>query len=72
MHAALEAVLKRAFAAAAGVDLAFHHHALMAFAKQFFDCRLGFLNRGGRFAGGDWHAVAPHKFFGLIFVQIHG
>ena len=33
MHAALEAVLKRACTAAAGVDLAFHHHALMAFAK---------------------------------------
>ena len=33
VHATLEAVLKRAFASAAGVDLTFHHHALMAFAK---------------------------------------
>ena len=30
LHAALEAILENPFAAAAGMDLAFHHHAVVA------------------------------------------
>ena len=33
MHAALEAILENPFAAAAGMDLAFHHHAAIALGK---------------------------------------
>ena len=71
MHAALKAILERAFAATAGVDLAFHHHLSVACIEKFFDGRFGFVDRGGRFT--QWHAdaMAFHQLFGLIFVEIH-
>src|SRR5690606_5930525 len=68
MDAALESILKRPFAAATRVDLR-------------FDDDIGSdLNRGGFRLGGGLRDLAPgrgdteffEKFFGLVFVNVHG
>ena len=71
MHTALEAIFKRALAAAAGVDLGFDDHARIARVKKFYDRRLRFVEVCGRFARRHLNAVAFHQLFGLIFVEIH-
>ena len=60
MHPALEPVLKRPLAAAAGVDLALHNHARVPFGKQFVDRGICLIQRGGRLAGWHRHIVPPH------------
>ena len=60
MHTALESVLERAFTPAAGVDLAFHHHARVSLGKQLVDRGIRLIRRGGWRAGRHRHAVPSH------------
>ena len=58
-----------ALAAAAGMDLGFHHPDRAA---QFQGCGHGFLDREGGFAAWDRNTESAQDLFGLIFVYIHG
>ncbi len=60
-----------AFAASAGMNLRFHHHATRAFGKQFAGHRRRFFRRIGHFAPGHGHAVSRQDFLCLIFVNFH-
>ena len=70
LHAALEAVGEGAFAAAAGVDLGFHHDATggVDLGERAFELGGG----GDRHALGHGDAELSEQFFGLVFVNIHG
>ena len=56
LHAALEAALERAFAAAARVDLGFHHGQSVAGAEDFFGNRLRLI-RLCRAADWSWNDI---------------
>jgi hypothetical protein len=58
-----------ALAAAAGMDLRFHHPDRAA---QFLGGSNGFFHREGAPAFWHRHAESAQDFFGLIFVDIHG
>ena len=70
-HAALEAALERALAAAAGVDLRFDHDQLGAAGEKFFRDGPGCFRRVADVARRDGHAVLREQLFGLIFVNVH-
>ena len=56
-HAALKAVLERAFATASGVDLRFDHHGLVALAEKFVGKVAGGFRGGADLTGGNGHTL---------------
>ena len=72
LHATLQAGLKGAFAASAGVDLRLHHHAGMAGGEEFLGDGAGGFGRGGRAASGHGDPVLSEQLLGLEFVDVHG
>ena len=60
-----------ALAAAAGMNLRFHHHAACALGKQGARHGIGLFQRVGHFALRHGHAVLRQDFFRLILVNLH-